>query len=47
MLYCIDELEIIQGPYKTPDVLARTELKGDLIVKVKGLYNWKNVPVAN
>lgn len=42
-IYCIEELETIKEPYQTPADLAK---KRGFILKVLGLYKWKNVPVA-
>ena len=42
-IYCIEEPETIKEPYQTPDDLAK---KRGFILKVLGLYKWKNIPVA-
>ena len=43
LVYCIDELGIIEEPYQTPDNMAR---KKGFVIVVQQLYKWKNLPVA-
>ena len=42
-IYCIDERDVIEQPYQTPDDMAN---KKGFVVKVQKIYKWKNLPVA-